>query len=214
MKWEELALKMKGVGHLKSPKQCRERWLHHLNPDLSKEKWTLEENKRLFELQKVHGSRWKEIATFFPKRTDNGIKNQFFSIIRKSLRKACKASNITIGSNIINSVKPKILSQFLETPLRVQSQALRAGSVEPFRMRDFVQKFAFNKMNELRFCLAPEEKELLWDCFRKMQAIKLVQKRTLRQRKTEQKVPEGTALPEQGAAQSVQGLPEQPEGVF
>jgi hypothetical protein len=163
---------MKTLGHLKSPKQCRERWLHHLNPELSKEKWTQEENKRLFELQKVHGSRWKEIATFFPKRTDNGIKNQFFSIIRKSLRKACKASNISIGSNIINSVKPKILSQFLETPLRVNSPSLRTNPSEAFRMRDFVQKFAFNRMNEIKLNFEPEEKELLWDCFRKMQVMK------------------------------------------
>lgn len=147
-------------------------WLHHLDPNLSKEKWTQEENKRLFELQKVHGSRWKEIANFFPKRTDNGIKNQFFSIIRKSLRKACKASNINIGSNVINNVKPKILSEFLNTPLRGNTPMFKVVGNEPFRMRDFIQRFAFNRMNEIRMNFEPDERELIRDCIKRMQMMK------------------------------------------
>lgn len=147
-------------------------WLHHLDPQLSKEKWTQEENKRLFELQKIHGSRWKEIANYFPQRTDNGIKNQFFSIIRKSLRKACKASNINIGSNIINNVKPKILSEFLNTPLKGNTPMFKLVGNETFRMRDFIQRFAFNRMNEIRMSFEPEERDLIRDCIKRMQNMK------------------------------------------
>ena len=33
----------------KSPKQCRERWHNHLNPDLKKGNWTLEEDIYILE---------------------------------------------------------------------------------------------------------------------------------------------------------------------
>lgn len=137
-----------------------------------KDKWTQEENKKLFELQKLHGSKWKEIATHFPHRTDNGIKNQFFSIIRKSLRKACKASEINIGSNVINEVKPKILSDFLNTPIKGSSQLFKTHNGEVFRMRDFIQRFAFNKMNEIKLNFEPEERSMIYDAMTKMQTMK------------------------------------------
>jgi hypothetical protein len=33
-------------------KQCRERWHNHLNPDIKKDKWTLEEDKAIIRLHK------------------------------------------------------------------------------------------------------------------------------------------------------------------
>lgn len=154
-------------------------WHHHLNPELIKEKWTLEENKQLFELQKASGTKWKEIANYFPRRTDNGIKNQFFSIIRKSLRKACKASGINIGSNVINSIKPKILSEFLNTPIKSQNCPLKKGPSEIIKMRDFVQKFAFNKISEFKLNFDSEERKVIHESMLKMQNMKFFKKREL-----------------------------------
>ena len=148
-------------------------WLHHLCPDLTKDKWTQEDNKKLLELQKSFGSKWKEIAGHFPHRTDNGIKNQFFSIVRKSLRKACKASGINIGSNIINEVKPKILSDFLNMPIKGNSKSLKTENGEVFKMRDFIQRFAFCKMNEIKTNFDIEDRPLIYDTMNKMQLMKL-----------------------------------------
>ena len=60
---------------LKSSKQCRERWFHQLDPSLKKERWTMEENIKLFDLHEKMGSKWKDIANEFQGRTDNTIKN-------------------------------------------------------------------------------------------------------------------------------------------
>ena len=37
---------------LRSGKQCRERWHNHLNPNINKQKWSLEEDKILIEAHK------------------------------------------------------------------------------------------------------------------------------------------------------------------
>jgi myb proto-oncogene protein len=67
-------------------KQCRERWHNHLDPDINKSRWTKAEDRLIFELQKLHGNRWAEIARQLPGRTDNSIKNRYYSAIRKYQR--------------------------------------------------------------------------------------------------------------------------------
>lgn len=118
-----------------------------MNPDLSKDKWSHEDNLKLFELHKKLGSKWKEIAAHFKKRTDNGIKNQFFSIIRKSLRKACKACQLAIPPASINSIKPRILSDFLNSDLTAPNEN-GPNHVPSIKISELVHRFAFNKSVE------------------------------------------------------------------
>ncbi|CAG9314822.1 unnamed protein product [Blepharisma stoltei] len=71
----------------RTAKQCRERWHNHINPVINKEAWTKEEEKILFEYQQIYGNKWSEIARYLPGRSDNSIKNQFYSTVRKNLRR-------------------------------------------------------------------------------------------------------------------------------
>lgn len=41
-------------------------------------------------LQKKYGNKWAQIANEMPGRTDNSIKNQFHSILRRQVRKINK----------------------------------------------------------------------------------------------------------------------------
>ena len=50
VKWDAVSKKMQKLGYNKSSKQCRERWIQQLNPTLTKEKWSAEENRRLLEI--------------------------------------------------------------------------------------------------------------------------------------------------------------------
>ena len=72
----------KGVAVIKG-KQCRERWLNHLNPSLQKVKWSADEDLLLLSKQQVLGNHWSEIAKFLYGRTENQVKNRWKSLIKK-----------------------------------------------------------------------------------------------------------------------------------
>lgn len=68
-------------------KQCRERWHNHLSAGITKQPWSLEEELTLFDMHEKIGNKWAEVAKNIPGRTDNSIKNHFYSTIRKYYRK-------------------------------------------------------------------------------------------------------------------------------
>ena len=79
IKWAQCALLIPG----RSGKQCRERWFNNLNPNVKKGDWNPEEDDLIFKLYVNYGSSWSKIAMHFKDRTENSIKNRFYSTIRK-----------------------------------------------------------------------------------------------------------------------------------
>mmetsp|Transcript_15097 Transcript_15097/g.23438 ORF Transcript_15097/g.23438 Transcript_15097/m.23438 type:complete len:478 (+) Transcript_15097:360-1793(+) len=75
-------------------KQCRDRYTNHLETGVKKGDWTPEEDSLIFELQKKLGNKWAIIASKMPNRTDNAIKNRFWSHKRALQRKAKKEKTI------------------------------------------------------------------------------------------------------------------------
>lgn len=88
----------------RSGKQCRERWYNTLNPNVKKGGWTPEEDFLIFKFFSEFGSKWSLIASKFPGRTENSVKNRFYSTLRRiSLDKKKILFNEKKNVNIIKS---------------------------------------------------------------------------------------------------------------
>ncbi|XP_023511538.1 transcription factor MYB41-like [Cucurbita pepo subsp. pepo] len=66
-------------------KSCRLRWTNYLRPDIKRGKFSEEEESAIIKLHSVLGNRWSKIASHFPGRTDNEIKNFWNTHLRKKL---------------------------------------------------------------------------------------------------------------------------------
>lgn len=161
--WEEVSQKMKEQGYLRNAKQIKSRWVNNLDPDLTKEKWCKTDILRLFLLYDEKGNRWQEIAASFEGRTDNCIKNQLFSSIRKGLRSIIKELGLETGysyTTMINQIKPKILAEFLLQKLSVK-ESNGTDALRDINASDLIKNFLFKSKHIYQTDSIYEKKEVM-----------------------------------------------------
>ena len=66
----------------RTAKQCREHWKNSLDSNLKVGQWTSEEDLLIMKFYKKYES-WRKMIPIFEGRTENSIKNRFFSQLRK-----------------------------------------------------------------------------------------------------------------------------------
>jgi hypothetical protein len=78
-KWTECSKEIKG----RCGKQCRERWVNILNPEVKKGNWTEYEQDVIFNNLSTYNTSWSAMSHILPGRTENSIKNYFYSSVRR-----------------------------------------------------------------------------------------------------------------------------------
>jgi hypothetical protein len=78
-KWAKIAAHLPG----RQGKQCRERFVNHLDPELKKGEWTDNEEAVLIAMHQQYGNRWANISKNLQGRSDNDVKNHWYSTIQR-----------------------------------------------------------------------------------------------------------------------------------
>uniref|UniRef100_A0ACD5ZI64 Uncharacterized protein n=1 Tax=Avena sativa TaxID=4498 RepID=A0ACD5ZI64_AVESA len=117
-------------------KQCRERWINHMDPGIQQNKmWTEAEDRELIAAHKSCGNRWSVIARKLSGRSENSVKNHW-NATRRSLKskRMLKKRNceqpppgqLSVLAEYIRSLEPDI-----EWPPAVLPAAEPAPPTEP-----------------------------------------------------------------------------------
>jgi hypothetical protein len=76
--WENIAHQMGG----RSSRQCRERWVNYLNPQIRNDPWTEDEDRLLLDKINELGHSWAQIGRAFNGRSESDVKNRWYSHIK------------------------------------------------------------------------------------------------------------------------------------
>ena len=153
MKWTECSKFMNG----RCGKQCRERWVNILNPKIKKGEWTEEEQKTIFQYLPDFTTSWSMMSTVLPGRTENAIKNYFYSSLRRlksnpiihaiydiHVAKKTKPEEISIGNTFWNNELSK-LNSFTKEVCRFLTQS----RIPNPKYKDFLIEILFGSTDQL-----------------------------------------------------------------
>lgn len=110
--WSEVASHLQG----RNARQCRERWNNYVNPAIAKLPWTPAEDRLLEQKFREFGTKWHSIASFFPNRSKNSIKNHWMTHQKKMSRCIPKIPDV-----IIERDKDKPFGKIEVTPIPIIS---------------------------------------------------------------------------------------------
>jgi len=89
IKWNVISEAMQDS---RSAKQCRERWVNHLNPAVTKNAWHPEEDKTLLALHEKFPNKWANISRCLPGRSESMVKSRLTKLTKYQKKKSKQLS--------------------------------------------------------------------------------------------------------------------------
>jgi hypothetical protein len=124
--WQMISKRLPG----RNARQCRDRWLNYLSPEVVNGPWTPEEEDLIVAKFREFGTSWKHIATFFPSRTGINIKSRW-QLMQRRVKKQATQTSIpipAIGPITLTQPIPIVSSEPL--PFSIQRPPSRGPTTE------------------------------------------------------------------------------------
>ena len=103
--WRLVANEIPGL----NSRQCRERYVFYLDPNIANQEWSEDDMQKLIELVQEYGKTWTKITQFFPNRSVINVKNQWQKMMRHKHLHMNENSNFK-NTNINNKPNFGIIS--------------------------------------------------------------------------------------------------------
>lgn len=82
-RWSIIARHIPG----RTGQQCAQRWRHKVNPEINRDKWTLEEDKALLAMYNQYPGKWAQIASALPGRTDQQCMGRYLRHLDPNIKR-------------------------------------------------------------------------------------------------------------------------------
>jgi hypothetical protein len=81
--WKEISHQLPS----KTSKNCQNRYLNYLQPNLKTDNWSKEEDDHLLNLVESYGGKWIIISKHLPGRSPLSVENRFVKYLQKNIKK-------------------------------------------------------------------------------------------------------------------------------
>lgn len=95
-----------------------------MDPEINKNSWTETEKSFIFHLHKIYSNHWSKISKYLPGRSDNAVKNFFYSTLRKNLRRDKTKGKKNEQIQKVKSIKRKKVKKSEETESISEASAI------------------------------------------------------------------------------------------
>lgn len=93
----------------RNARQCKDRFKNYLSPQINLKPWTKEEDLLLIQKVKELGPKWVQISQYFEGRSDNNLKNRWYTHLKQKFEESNKIEN---KKSIIEQNKIEICDDF------------------------------------------------------------------------------------------------------
>jgi hypothetical protein len=146
--WALISSKMSN----RTGKQVRDRYLNHLRPNINREQWSEDEDKKILDLMRKLGHKWKKISTLLPGRTENQVKTRYYKYLKG------KELGMVLKREEAIKIEPHVHKACFEPPKFITS----TPSWNPSPMLNFIPQLALQtKIDALKLYINVANIELL-----------------------------------------------------
>ncbi|OHT09097.1 Myb-like DNA-binding domain containing protein [Tritrichomonas foetus] len=116
----------------RNSKQCCERWMGQLSPDIIKANWTPEEDEILLKQHALIGNKWTLIATMLPGRSAINVKNRWSRLKRHHSINHFNIYNLGYPQkdDEVNRIDDKLTDRITHDCMRPKQEEMRDSDSE------------------------------------------------------------------------------------